>query len=53
MKRTESRHRIVVIRGAAADRTDTGSRRAVYQQPLVQRLVLIKNGEVSGGSRNA
>jgi hypothetical protein len=52
MKRTESRNRIVVIRGTAAATTHIPFRRAVHQQPCVRRLVLIKNGEVIGGSRN-
>jgi len=52
MKRTENCHRVVVIRGTAAARTDTPSRSAVHQQPRGQRLILIKNGEVGGGSRN-
>jgi hypothetical protein len=52
MKRTESHNRIVVIRGTAAATTHIPFRSAVPQQPPARRLVLIKNGEVGGGSRN-
>jgi hypothetical protein len=49
MRKTDMRHRVVVIRGTAASGPRTGPRRAVRQPPAVRRLVVIKNGEFVSG----